>query len=225
MGPDGGVKPLFQVPGAGQPAVGVAAVAALAGVWAGLGDEPVPVVVVAARKVVRDHGVKPVELSPRVQVAPAYVYAVVAVSSQYRRQRVRFEPLDGGVADQAAVIAALAAVQHAARAGGGWYFGIGIGEVRPAVDPGVEVGRLEDGMPGQANVVAAVLIGGDQEDVRPLTCHEYTPDSGQGRATSACRTYDAPGRCVKARVPGQRGKPAPGLRTPSLCCRKAPQIG
>ena len=56
-----------------------------------------------------------VELAARMHVAPADVDAVVPVVGKYPREGVRLMPLGAGIADQAAVIAALSAVQTTPR--------------------------------------------------------------------------------------------------------------
>ena len=174
-GPVGRMIPFFQVPGPGRPGVGAAAVCALPCVGPQLFLEPGQVVVHAFAEVVEDDVVETEQLAGRVHVSPAHADAVVASPGKLRGEGRGGGPGRAGIADQAACVAALASVHTPARTGGGGYLGVRVREIRTVIHERIHVRRLHYGVPGDAQVVPALLVSCEQDDVWAV-CHANPPD-------------------------------------------------
>lgn len=176
-GPVHGVVAFLQMPRPGPPPVGIHTVTEPFGRWAGM--EVKPLLVVPTRRFVpasgQDHPVKTVALALRIDVAAPYVETVVALIGQNLRQCVRLAPTAGLIADLTAIVALLTAQDHPLGACCGRYLRVSIGEIRAVVDHIVDIGRLHDGVPRQAQVIAAVGIGEIDDDVGAIFSHCRAP--------------------------------------------------
>ena len=118
-----------------------------------------------------DYGVKSVELATRMHVAPTDVDTVIPGIGKHCRERVRLMPFSCGITDQAAVVAALTAVEAPPRAGSRGNLGIGVGKEGAMLHKRVHVWCFNHRVSGDAQMIAAMLVGGKQYDVWTLISH------------------------------------------------------
>ena len=173
--PEGVQQFLRQVMRAAHPGIGgdPVRVAGVPGAHAAVGQ---PLGVVAGVAVVGDlHVLEPVP--PAARPAPAHValadhLGLVAGRGEFSGQQVRRRPVavdahaDRAVGGRRGTAHHGAARRHAART-----LGVGAGEASAGSGQPIEVRRLQHRVPVDAERVAALLVGEDQDDVGPAARH------------------------------------------------------